>query len=741
MVWYGNGNGNTMAMAMTMELEWWQPQQRQHTRNEKPLLLLLMIAIITEHLHLHNAGAAATAESSAFVVASRRRSGASMFMSPSPPTRLMLSQRSSSSSMISNSWDHFFSNREKEVKVDETNTWGEQTVQSYIASVNSRKAPNEIVQQYFDDNVTFVDTAFYNPIHGKEALTKHLYLHAGSSALSTFRTSTIPESPRDVSIVIDDIVSSTSTSLLPHSSENTEDVRTAKVCVLYHLEGATSAETGETTTTTTTNLEARCTIPDTCAISFYHLQNGKIARVFDVTEPPSPKPGDAGLRLLKSVSNMMKLSTTLRSGSIGTGADEVEEQKKSDATPGNVIEQYFTAWNRRNISDASLLFAIDCIMKDMQYDTAFFGREELTNHLLRVKDCLPVSFNFVVDDIVSTSNKAGALWHVENNGSPLAFTRGCSFYTFDEQGGGGDGISTKVIQTGIEIPEKAPPKMGYIRTLVGKFEDEPIRALPAILWVAYMYILFFSDGILPGANALALEQRTWEEVRDLSLNFFLVAPMLKLSFSPVVHPMLEGVFNFLLSWAAMFAGFLSDERKEKPNLLTFGFMLIGMQFLTSGFLLPYLFTRTSESEAVVYQEDIDGVLQGKVAEWRPLGSFLGGVGAFSIAWGLFARNDDFGGFDERYASFIDLLSIDRVGSSFIVDIVIFAMFQSWFVDDDMMRRGVAVVERVQSRGVRDMEILRNVAKYVPFFGLAAYLSFRPSLPSREENKTFNQSIE
>ena len=56
--------------------------------------------------------------------------------------------------------------------------------------------------------------------------------------------------------------------------------------------------------------------------------------------------------------------------------------------------------------------------------------------------------------------------------------------------------------------------------------------------------------------------------------------------------MLEGVFNLLLAWAALSAGFLSDERE--PNLLPFGLMLIGMQFLTSGFLLPYLFMRTSE---------------------------------------------------------------------------------------------------------------------------------------------------
>jgi hypothetical protein len=270
---------------------------------------------------------------------------------------------------------------------------------------------------------------------------------------------------------------------------------------------------------------------------------------------------------------------------------------------------------------------------------------------------------------------------------------------------------------------------------------EPIRIVPAIVWVAYMYILFISDGILPGMNALALEQRTWEEVRDLSINFWFISPILHLPFSPIVHPMLEGVFNLLLAWAAMFASFLSDERSNKPNLLPLGPMLLGMQFLTSGFLLPYLFTRTSEmsnddggeastsSSLVVFQEDITGALQRKVAESKLLGIVLGGVGTLSIVWGLFARHSDFGTISERCTSFLDLLSIDRVGSSFIVDLVIFAIFQSWFIDDDLRRRGVNPDDKNMTS---ELSLLRYSAKFVPFFGLVTYLTYRPPLKTREK---------
>ena len=74
-------------------------------------------------------------------------------------------------------------------------------------------------------------------------------------------------------------------------------------------------------------------------------------------------------------------------------------------------------------------------------------------------------------------------------------------------------------------------------------------------------------------------------------------------------------------------------------------------------------------------------------------------------------------------------SIDRVGSSFIVDLVIFGIFQGWLVDDDLKRRGALVGDEVTDGNI---SLLRGLAKYVPFFGLAIYLTFRPGLPSREQ---------
>jgi len=372
-------------------------------------------------------------------------------------------------------------------------------------------------------------------------------------------------------------------------------------------------------------------------------------------------------------------------------------------------------------------FAESCSYEDTQYSKAFEGKDALRQHLFRVSAALPKSFVFVIDDMAvdkrKNTTKIGVQWHVENDGVALPFTRGCSFYTVDNRES-----NYGLISTGFDVPEPAPLKPGgfglFLLSFASKLIDEPVRAIPAICWILYLYIVFFSNGILPGKDALQLDPKTWEEVRDLSLNFFLVAPILKLPFSPIVHPMLEGVFNFLLAWAALFAGFLSDDRKEKPNVIPMLPVVIGMQLLTSAFFLPYLSSRTSEpsnTSSVLYMEELEPI-HSVLGESPFLGPVLAAVGSASIAWFFLGRQDQFGSvFADRYDSFVSLLSVDRVGSSFLVDLAIFGIFQGWLVDDDLKRRGV---------NGNEYDFLRLVAKFVPFFGLVVYFAFRPELPRK-----------
>jgi len=612
---------------------------------------------------------------------------------------------------------------------NESSKQSQEIIKSFLNEMNKLQSNKEIdknVMKYFDENVEFIDTAFYNPIQGKDNLLRHFLLFRNSDVTALSLQNNMKKKQQqkrgaralgDVkrNIVIDDIVSGLDT--YDDETKNENQQQQDIVCVQYHVEQIDGG-----------------IIPDTLGMTFYTLCGNKIIRVFDVLEPPSPKPGDAGLKLLNNASKILKL--------LNLDNANDDDSNVVSSTKQNMAEKEFQAWNERKMTKISEYYTDDCIYKDLQYPNVFNGKETVKNHYDNVATCLPNSFRFKIDSMVTmpTSSSAGFLpnffplpnnnkdekiglqWHVESNGQVLPFTRGLSIYTTDN--------TDNLIQTAVSIPEPAVIKPGIFNLISNQFKNEPSRIIPAFIWIMYMYIVFFSDGILPGANALTLEQRTWEEVRDLSLNFFLVSPVLNLPFAPTVHPMLEGVFNLLLAWAGLFAGFLSDERKDKPNILPFGPIVIGMQFLTSAFLLPYLALRTSEVDfddsdnerSIVYREDISGSIQPLVSEWKPLAPFLGSVGISSIVWAFIAR-PEFGNLNERYASFCDLLSIDRVGSSFLVDLAIFALFQGSFVDDDMKRRGVKSDEMV---------LLKNVAKYVPFFGLACYLNFRPVLPSKDE---------
>mmetsp|Transcript_24177 Transcript_24177/g.67024 ORF Transcript_24177/g.67024 Transcript_24177/m.67024 type:complete len:631 (+) Transcript_24177:196-2088(+) len=429
----------------------------------------------------------------------------------------------------------------------------------------------------------------------------------------------------------------------------------------------------------------------------------------------SSKPGAKSLNLLRQASKIIEI----------TGAPDRVVSNSMVVPAGTTSNaniaplKYFEAWNRRDMDDAIRQFASDATYDDTAFPEPFVGQDALRKHLLLCAECFPPSFSFEVEDFVESDGAVCIKWHVENNGEELPFTQGCSFYEISREGLISDGIDFLV--PSVVQPGGARLLTDTVRTQI---TEEPVRLVPLAVWIAYIWIVFFSDGILPGANALQLEQRTWEEVLQLSLNFFLVSPILNLPLSPTIHPMLEGVFNLLLSWAAMFAGFLSDDRKDKPNLFPMLPAVVGMQFLTSAFLLPYLAIRSRETRSNVAMPDLSTV--ARACESPLLGIVMGAVGSLSIAWGYLGRQQEYGSlFSERYNSFVELLSIDRVGSSFLVDLVIFGLFQFWLVEDDLRRRGI---ENTNTP-------LAVTAKYVPFFGLASYLMFRPALPDESKRLT------
>jgi hypothetical protein len=538
---------------------------------------------------------------------------------------------------------------------------------------------------YDDDSVDFYD-ALWPSSWNRRQLERNLRLQCD-----------IPPSKRH-KVIIDDVVF---------------DRRNHKEGVVFHINK-------ETTAGSSNFPEALFSTSGTKGIAYFNLNptNDLIEKAFVVKD--DDKAGADGLKVLKFASDIIKATSGGGNSDTKTSStpspSPLPSSSSSSLISNSIPRQYFQAWNDRQMVKVVSLFDDDVEYDDTAFPQPFKGKEALGRHIELCADCLPGSFSFILDD--EGSNDAGdkviSRWHVENgsSGEELPFTRGVSLYETSKNG--------KIIK-GTDWKEIAVFKVGavnlFVQSLANKLREEPSRWIPIATWLAYCYVVFFSEWFF-GVPAQELEVRTWEEVRDLSLNFFLVSPILGLPFAPVVHPGLEGIFNLLLSWAAMFAGFLSDDRTKKPNLFPMLPTVAGMQFLTSAFLLPYLATRTSEREGEdVYLEDLSTISSAIENPILPI--LMTGVGTGSIFWGLLARHDQFGGLHDRFSSLIDLLSIDRVGSSFVVDLAIFAAFQGWLVDDDMKRRKMDA-----------NSLLGKAAKFVPFFGMALYLALRDPIPKK-----------
>jgi hypothetical protein len=387
-----------------------------------------------------------------------------------------------------------------------------------------------------------------------------------------------------------------------------------------------------------------------------------------------------------------------------------------------VVRRYFELWNERSMEEATSLFSANAIYEDTLYPERFEGQSDIKFHLVRVAEALPRSFKFVVDEITPATASAesvavvGVQWHVEaQEGKKLPFTRGSSIYKIDTYG---------KICYGFDVPEPTIKSGSFSLAILrqaSNFIESPTKVIPAVAWLFYCWFLFISDAA-PGPNALQLDPATWEEVRDLSLNFWLVLPLA--GSGPVVHPGLEAIFNMVLAWSALFVGFASDGigQGRKSMVPT----LLGAQFGTNAVLLPYLVSRDKYNGSVETESIERGLLDTlavKVGESKLLPIVLSVVFSSSLGWLWLGRLEYFPS-DERFGSLFDLLSNDRLGFSFCVDLVYFSFFQGWLVEDDAARRDWSVVS-----SARKSELLQ-AAKIVPFFGLVRYFLYRPS-SSRE----------
>ncbi|ALF54576.1 hypothetical protein ACX27_19760 [Nostoc piscinale CENA21] len=234
------------------------------------------------------------------------------------------------------------------------------------------------------------------------------------------------------------------------------------------------------------------------------------------------------------------------------------------------------------------------------------------------------------------------------------------------------------------------------------------------VWLVYVGYLLLSD-IPPGESLLHITTKTLEEIFNLSMNFWLVLPIIFPTEAPVSNPTLEGLFNIVMSWGLLFWGFIIDGRNQRFPIITF---LLGTALLTNVFFLPWLGLRQANPQApknaLTFVE--------KVGESRVLPLVLAGVFVVSLSWAVLGR-PEYGDITTRWQGLLELLFSDRLAYSFVVDMLVFWLFQSWLVKDDMARRQW------------NNEKILWLVRLIPFWGLIIYLWLRPSLKLEEQENS------
>ncbi|KAG0625403.1 hypothetical protein M758_2G052000 [Ceratodon purpureus] len=118
-------------------------------------------------------------------------------------------------------------------------------------------------------------------------------------------------------------------------------------------------------------------------------------------------------------------ASTSRSTSTSPAAEAAEKQKEAAV----MVQEFYAAINRREITSIGDLFADDCVYEDLVFPKPFVGRKAILEFFQKFMDSVGSELEFRVDDITTGDpDAAGVIWHLEWKGKPLPFSKGCSFY-------------------------------------------------------------------------------------------------------------------------------------------------------------------------------------------------------------------------------------------------------------------------------------------------------------------------
>ncbi|KAB2628612.1 hypothetical protein D8674_033407 [Pyrus ussuriensis x Pyrus communis] len=113
----------------------------------------------------------------------------------------------------------------------------------------------------------------------------------------------------------------------------------------------------------------------------------------------------------------------------GTDGDESADVVESGA---DVVRKFYGGVNRQDLGSVEGLIAEKCVYEDLVFPRPFVGRKDILQFFKKFNDSVGKDLQFVIDDLSAEDSTAvGVTWHLEWNGKPFPFSKGCSFYKLE----------------------------------------------------------------------------------------------------------------------------------------------------------------------------------------------------------------------------------------------------------------------------------------------------------------------
>lgn len=388
------------------------------------------------------------------------------------------------------------------------------------------------------------------------------------------------------------------------------------------------------------------------------------------------------------------------------------------------VQSIYAAINQRDVSQAVMWIDEACCYEDLNFSATFMGRAAVQELFTESCQAVPADLKFIIDDITGDDLAVGVTWHVEINEMAFPNGRGVSFYRFSPESGklifARDCVepALKPGRAAFTIIRWVTPLVRYwlghqssqgsSNHSIASQESSP-SVLPRRSWLAnllwaatvvYVGLLLLSPSAwLPGEPIWAIQPDTMQEILDESLNFFFILPLLNLVGinslpAPTVNPAIQGFFNLAEAWIFIFLPMmLMDKRSQHlPKVVLWGLAM----FLTNVFLMPYMAMRLGQPT-----DSPNLPKKGTLA--RVFGSLGLLVGNFAVIWFCFNR-PELGGVINRFDYLGQQVVSNRVTLAFVVDMVLFWVFQIW-----LMGAMIPIGERYRA------------LRFIPFWGFGIWL--------------------